>query len=143
MVKYFIFIILILGIIAMYFYYNYKLALTRKQLMIASKKRNTVKTRSINRIEKTPTIKFSSPNSKVGITNINTNLYLAPTTSSPILKNISIRMEVQLLDTAELNSETWYYVNLPIDTDINCRGWLNSKDFSILYSDSTNLTKSN
>ncbi|WLF69302.1 hypothetical protein Q6375_15225 [Clostridium septicum] len=139
--KYLLFIALISGLVGTYFYYDHKLALTRKQLMIASKRNNKLKSRATPKKNLDIKINFSNPNSKIGLTNINTNLYLAPINSSPIIRTIKIRMEVQILDAAETNSQTWYYVNLPIDSNINCRGWLNSTDFSILYSDSTNITK--
>ncbi|GAB6168542.1 hypothetical protein JCM1393_10020 [Clostridium carnis] len=142
--KYLIFIILLVALIAMYFYYDKKLALARKQLMIASKQSNTIKSKYNNtkRVKINFNIKFTNPISKTGILNNATPLYIAPTKNSPVLRKTDIRMEVQILDSAEYDGETWYYVNLPVDTNINSRGWVNKKDFSILYSESSKITKS-
>ncbi|MDZ5016618.1 hypothetical protein GNF72_15555, partial [Clostridium perfringens] len=62
---------------------------------------------------------------------------------SQLIRKINIRMEVGILDSAEVTKQIWYYVNLPIDNCMNCRGWINSKEFSMFYSESSSITKSN
>ena len=42
-------------------------------------------------------------------------------------------MEVEILDSAIINNNTWFYVNLPIDSDYNCRGWIKKNDLSFIY----------
>ncbi len=149
--KYILFIIPSFGMIGSYLYFDYKLSIARKQQMIASNQYTTLREdykKLANNISKTKlnstnlSIKFSTPISKTGITKPNVSLYLAPLNNSPVIKNINIRMEANILDSALLNSETWFYVALPIDTDINCRGWINKDDFSVLYSNSKNISKS-
>lgn len=140
--NYLIFIILILIVVLMYFYCDNKLASAKKQVMIASKQYTIIKTKydSIAKPTTNFLIKFSNPSSKAGIINSNIYIYLSPALSSPVLKKTDIRMEVQILDMAESDNHKWYYSNLPVDTNINCRGWIKDTDFSILYKESNNLS---
>lgn len=146
-------LISLLSIVGGYFYFDYKLSLARKQQMIASNQyaalresyKKLVKNRSTTNIKDKPNIsvKFSNPPSKGGITNSNISLYLAPLYEAPTIKDINIRMETSILDSAEVNNEIWFYVALPIDTNINSRGWINKSDFFIIYNRSRNVSKSN
>lgn len=153
--KYILFFIPLIGIAVGYFYFDYKLALARKQQMIASNQYNALRanykklaknrsaTNSRVNNNNNLSVKFLTPKSKAGITNPNISLYLAPLYDAPTIKNINIRMEASILDSAELNNETWFYVALPIDSNINTRGWINKSDFSTIYSNSKNVSKSN
>lgn len=145
-------LISLLGIVGGYFYFDYKLSLARKQQMIASNQYATlresykklVKNRSTTNMKNKTNIsvKFSTPPSKGGITNSNISLYLAPLYEAPTIKDINIRMEASILDSAEVNNEIWFYVALPIDTNINSRGWVNISDFSTIYNTSRNVSNS-
>lgn len=141
--KYILFLILLLAIVGLYIYYENRIALLRKQLMLTSN--NYYKTKSqYSNLTKGSTInniKFSIPLSKLGLTNNNTKVYLGPSNKLPVVKSLDIKMEVILLDKAELKNEIWYYVNLPIDSDINCRGWINQNDFSTIYSTTNDIIK--
>lgn len=149
--SYLIFFASILGITGVYFYFDYKLSIARKKQMIASnqytalrasyKKLAQSKSKSNFRNNANINAKFSTPISKAGITNSNASLYLAPLYDAPTIKNINIRMEVSILDSAEVNNETWFYVALPVDSNINSRGWINKDDFSTIYSNSKNVSK--
>ncbi|MGL5085057.1 MAG: hypothetical protein ACRC68_04970 [Clostridium sp.] len=137
-----------------YYYFDYRLSIARKQQMIASNQYNalredykkTIKTKSESTISRNRntniSIKFITPVSKAGITNLNISLYIAPLYDSPIIKLVNIRMEVNILDSAIINNQTWFYVALPLDTNINSRGWINKNDFSTLYSNSNAIRKS-
>lgn len=140
---YLLFLILILCIVGLYMYYENKIALLRKQLMLTSNKYYKTKSQYTNIVKgnNIGNIKFSIPLSKLGLTNTNTNVYLGPSNKLPIVKNLDIKMEVILLDKAEIDNEVWYYVNLPVDSDINCRGWVNQNDFSTIYSTSNDVIK--
>lgn len=150
--KYIIFFISALGIAGGYFYFDYKLSIARKQQMIATNQytilranyKKLAKSRSTNNFSSNTNIsvKFSTPISKAGITNPNISLYLAPLYDAPAIRNINIRMEVSILDSAEVNNETWFYVALPIDSTINSRGWINKNNFSTIYSNSKDVAKS-
>ncbi|MDB1942381.1 hypothetical protein ABHA07_17290 [Clostridium tertium] len=143
--KYILFIILILSLIALYFYYEKKLELMRKQLMITSHQYNNIRNKYDvpKKANNNLSIRFITPSYKTGIINTDSKLYIAPLDSSQIIRKTNIRMEVSVLDSAESNNQTWYYVNLPIDNCINCRGWINSKDVSMFYSESASISKSN
>lgn len=142
--KYILFILLIVLLVATYLYYDRRLALIKKQLMITSNQYNIIRNKydTFKRPENNLSIRFINPSYKSGIIDIDSKLYIAPLDSSQILRKTNIRMEVIILDSAEINSQTWYYVNLPIDNCINCRGWINSKDISIFSSESSSLIKS-
>lgn len=143
--RYILFILLILLLVAIYFYYDKKLSLIKKQLMITSNQYNNIKNKYdiSKKTNNNLSVRFTSPSYKTGIINNDVKLYIAPLDSSQVIRRINIRMEVNILDSAELNNQTWYYVNLPIDNCINCRGWINSKDISMFYSESSSITKVN
>lgn len=149
--KYAALFISLLGIASGYYYFDYKLSIARKQQMIASNQytalrenyKKIIKTKSEPNISRNTSIsiKFITPVSKAGITNSNISVYIAPLYDSPILKNINIRMEANILDSAIIDNQTWFYVTLPIDTNINSRGWINKNDFSTIYSNSKSVEK--
>lgn len=143
--KYIIFILLILVIVFLVLYYERKLFSCRKQLLIANNQINSLKQRvpKINSGSKNKKfeIKFSAPNSNMGIIKENSNIYISPLESSELVQHINIKMEVKILDKAEINSEHWYYISLPMDSNINSRGWIPQKSFSYFYGNCTNVTK--
>jgi hypothetical protein len=67
---------------------------------------------------------------------------IAPIESSNLLQTTQVKMEVKILDKAEVLRDTWFYVALPIDSNINSRGWVKQSDFSLFYNNSRNITKS-
>ena len=136
--KYFIFLILILIIIFMYFYYEKKLTIAKKRILRTSNQFNNIRNEYRNALTKNQNIniQFLTPTAKAAITNSNTNVFLAPITDSPKVKMLNIKMEVKILDSAIINDKTWFYVNLPIDSNYNCRGWINKDDFSFIYQQS-------
>ena len=138
-----IFIILIAAIAGIYLYYDQQLAKVKKQLMITSNqlRKNKTQYRALTPINKPLNIKFITPSSQIGITNIGAKLYSAPTLVSPKLNTLSIKMEVKILDSAIVDNLLWFYVNLPIDSDINCRGWISKNDFSIIFPNSNSIVQ--
>lgn len=140
---YILFILLLSSLGALYFYSDKKIALLKKQLMIASNQYTNIKNKydSNKNLTKDFSVKFIIPNCNTGIITSGSLIYLSPLLSSPVLKKIDIHMEANILDIAEITSEKWYYVNLPVDTTINCRGWVNSKDISILCDNQYHVTQ--
>lgn len=148
--NYILFVLSAAYITSSYFYFDYKLSIARKQQMIASNQykilrekyknftKNNINTNSRSKLN----IKFSTPASKAGITKPNISLYIAPLYDAQAIKYINIRMETIILDSAEVNGETWFYVALPIDSNINSRGWINKNNFSTIYSNSKNINRS-
>lgn len=125
----------------MYFYYEKKLSITKTQLLRTSNQFNNIRKEYRNSITKNQNvnIQFITPNIKSAIANNNAIIFLAPITDSPKVKILDIKMEVKILDSAIINKETWFYVNLPIDSNYNCRGWINKDDFSLIYSQSQSI----
>lgn len=134
--KYFIFILLILIIIFMYFYYEKKLTIAKNRILRTSSQFNNIRNEYRNSISKTNhlNVKFVQPSITTAIANNKSTIFLAPTTDSPQLKTLDIKMEVKILDSAIIDNRTWFYVSLPVDTLYNCRGWINENDFSLVYS---------
>ena len=134
--KYFIFILLILIIIFMYFYYEKKLTIAKNRILRTSSQFNNIRNEYRNSTSKTKhlNVKFVQPSITTAIANNKSTIFLAPTTDSPQLKTLDIKMEVKILDSAIIDNRTWFYVSLPVDTLYNCRGWINENDFSLVYS---------
>lgn len=137
-----LFITLASSVAGVYLYYDKQLAKVKKQLMITSNQLKKTKTqyRTLSSLSKSIQVKFINPSSQIGLTNIGTNLYLAPTFDSPILNTLSLKMEVKILDSAIVDNLIWFYIILPIDSDINCRGWVPKTNFSTLYPSSNLIT---
>lgn len=138
---YFLVLILIFFIVGMYFYYERKITLTRKQIMLMSKQYKNNKNDLKNSFYKNMHIEFLIPTSKKALTNNNVNIFLAPVNNSPIVNSLNIKMEVSLLDCALIDNNIWFYVSLPLDSKVNCRGWIEKKNLSIIYSSSQDLIK--
>ena len=138
--KYFIFLILIFIIIFMYFYYEKKLTIAKKRILRTSNQINNIRNEYRNSLTKNQNInvEFVTPTVTRAITNNNTTVFLAPIIDSPKIRVLDIKMEVKILDSAIINNKTWFYVNLPIDSTYNCRGWINKNDFSFIYQQSQN-----
>ena len=111
--KYFIILILILIIVLMYFYYEKKLTIARKRILRTSNQFNNIRNEYRNALTKNPKIQieFLSPNIKKAITKNNITVFIAPINDSPIIKVLDIKMEVEILDSAIINNNTWFYVN--------------------------------
>lgn len=142
--KYLVFVLFILVIICLVLYYEKKIFYYKKQLLIANNQidRLQKKVPKINSMKKNRgvQIKFSIPNSNMGIINENSKIYISPLESSELVQHINIKMEVKILDKAEINNQIWYYISLPIDSNINSRGWVLQKNFSCFYGKSTDIT---
>ena len=139
------FFILILIIVGGYFYYNKKIELLKKQLMITRKQYSIIKDKYSNdkKLSEKIFIKFSIPNYNAGTLKSNSSLYLSPTNSSTIINNINTPTEIGILDCAQVGNDKWFYVNIPCRNSINNRGWVNSEDISIFYTNSSSITKNN
>lgn len=141
--KYIVFILLISGIVFIYFYYNRKLELLKKQLILTRNQYSVLRNKHDNSKKNLGdlSVKFSIPNYKGGTLKANSTLYLSPLKSSDILRYVTLNTEIGILDCAEINNEIWFYINIPGGNIINTRGWVNSKDISIFYSSSSSMTK--
>ncbi len=143
--KYLIFSILLLIIVAMYFYYENKIFRLKKQLSLTSTQFRNIRSEYRHSLSKKDGVKinFITPNIKTAITSTSGDVFLAPMYDSIKLNSFNVRMEVVILDSVQINNEIWYYVSLPIDTTFNCRGWINKKNFSFTYSSSKDIININ
>ena len=140
--KYIIFLVLILIIIFMYFYYENKLNVAKDRIRRTTSQFNSIRNEYRNSIAKTKylDVQFIRPSITTAIANNESIRFLAPTTDSPKLKTLNVKMEVKILDSAIVSNETWFYVSLPIDTPYNCRGWINKNDFSFICPTSQDIS---
>lgn len=123
------------GIYAFLSSYNQKVSALRMDLMLSKQqisqlqnKFNTLETRSSDF-----TIEFLNTQDTSGIIQSDTMVYLSPEKNSPALQKASSSMEVTILDKASINNSLWYYVSLPIDSNINNKGWVKCDDFSDIF----------
>lgn len=113
-------------------YYNKKILFLKHQLRILNK--TSPKTNRNIRLT------FFVPNSRGGIIKENSRVLISPLSQSQTLHKAKIKMEVYIIDMAKDYNNTWYYVSLPLDNNINSRGWVKSTDFSIMYSNSNSVS---
>ena len=86
-----------------------------------------------------PKIKFSTPDVSIGLLNENSKLFLSPIENSILVYLTKEKLQVKILDECLFENLTWYYVDLPTTSDINCRGWVNKNNFSMLCNDIKNI----
>lgn len=142
--KYLIFLLLVLIILFVIFYYENKHTTLRRQLIVANSQNNNLRSKyaKVNKRKESLQIRYMQPSNSLGITKEGTLLYASPLDDSVVLQKPSVKMEVRILDKAEVFKQTWYYIALPVDTNINSRGWVKQSDFTLLYNNSKNITKS-
>lgn len=142
--KYILFLALILIIIFIILYYDRKQSILRRQLLVSNSQNNSLKSKlsKYNRTKDSIKIKYLNPNNPMGIIKEGTNVLVSPLEDSILLHKTNIKMEVRILDKAEILKQVWYYIALPVDSNINSRGWIKQSDFSLFYDNSKNITKS-
>lgn len=125
----------------MYLYYEKKLSITKKRLLTTSNQFYNIRKQYRNAFSKLENIniRFLTPPIKTAITNNNIDMLLAPLANAPKLKKLEVKMEVNILDSAIIDNTLWYYVNLPVDSQYNCRGWIKDSDFISLDSESKKI----
>ena len=141
--KYVIFLILIVCIIFIVISFDKKIAILKKQLLVANNQNTSLRVKIANYSSDREylEIKYLMCTNNMGLINSNCNVFIAPLRSSCILNKSPVKMEVKLLDKAQIKGENWYYVSLPLDSNINSRGWVNENDFVSFYNSSTNIVK--
>lgn len=142
--KYILFLILILAISFIILYYDKKQSVLKKQLLIANSQNSNLRSKLSKYTKKSDSlkVKFLLSNSSMGLIKDGTNIFLAPIDDSALLHRSNVKMEVRILDKAEVSHETWYYIALPVDSNVNSRGWVKQNSFSLFYDNSKNITKS-
>lgn len=148
MIRVFIILLLIVALAIMYYIYetkiiDYKRDLTRqtKQFYNLKEQYNTLinENKIISKNLKIKSVPLSSTN---GITNENIALRLAPLENSNILNIISTKSEVLIYDEVMVDTTSWFYVSIPSLGNINSKGWINKRDFSLIISSSKEIIRS-
>lgn len=106
---------------------------------------STVRTKYNQLLEsqKNYSIEFLTVDNLYGLLPQKNNIYLYPDKNAPVLKILEIGMQAGILEKVTVDNTTWYYVALPIDNNINSRGWVPYDSFSNLSSSPEALYKSN
>lgn len=126
----FLFIILIGAIVILYLYYDNKIMLLKRQLLVLNSQYSKLKEKSnINISSQKIIATFTTPSVTTSCLNSNSNIYLAPLINSPILQCTIEPTDVRIIDSVIINSSSWFYISFPHCT-INNRGWVLEKDLS-------------
>lgn len=138
----------IVGCGYMFFYFDSKLKVYKRQLMAANNQvtktqgkpsSDTLKTQSTT--PKEVQIVYNAPTYKYGITLPYTAVYLAPVENSYIVNKLKDKLQVEILYEAEINKQTWFFISLGLDTNVNSKGWVRKAQVSMYIDDSTsNIT---
>lgn len=143
--KFLLFLIFIIVIVGGGFFllssYNQKIASLHRDNILLKKQLSKLNTQYKQLINSTDnfTIEFLNFNNQYGIIQNGTTVYLSPYKNSIILLKISIAMEVGILEKALIDHDYWYYVALPVDGNINSRGWVMESSFLSFSSSSTKV----
>lgn len=136
-----LFLIAAIGIISFIFVTNKKVLILKQQLLLSNNQNNKLKSKINEFSLKDIKLTFITPDNIKGILKENTNVLLCPIKNTTVLHKTNIKMEVYIIDMVTYKNTTWYYVALPLDKNINSRGWVNKNDFSIFYDNTKSVSK--
>lgn len=136
-----IILLLILALALTILYFDRKLIASKQQYISLTKQYKNLREKYLKEYKSSNNIlvKYSTPITSTAITNANVSIYLAPLESCPIINTLNDKIQVTILDQAETNMEIWYYISLPINTNINSKGWIKKCDFSLILNPSSDL----
>lgn len=63
------------------------------------------------------------------------HIYIYPDLASPCIYISNELLKVNIIEKASVENNIWYYVQLPIDSNINSKGWVISSSLSNLYNE--------
>lgn len=122
----FLFIILLCISLYVSYYFNNKVYIQKRQLMVLKnqyeelKKSCTTENNPLN----TTIIKYKTPiYSKVKIKSF-TYIHLSPLDDSPVLFTLNPETIINVLDMGEINHTLWLEVSFPQEERINNKGWV-------------------
>ncbi|MBK1811791.1 hypothetical protein JHL18_14310 [Clostridium sp. YIM B02505] len=139
--KLIIIFLLILVIACMYLYFDRKLGFSRQQYLLLSNQHKSLREKynSLNSSLTNISIRYLSTTTSNGVTLEGVFLMLSPLEKGPIINKITQKLQVRILEEAEVNNQIWYFVSLPLNTDFNSKGWLRKSDFSLIFSSSQDV----
>ncbi|QAA35051.1 hypothetical protein [Clostridium manihotivorum] len=133
-----IILILILALAVMYLYFNRKLSFSRQQYLLLSNQHKALREKynaqaaSLSNIS----VRYLNTTASNGVTLEGVFLMLAPIEKGPVINKINEKLQVRILEEAEVNNQIWYFVSLPLSTNFNSKGWMRKTDFSLIFSNS-------
>lgn len=86
-------------------------------------------------------LEFLTVDNQYGLLPMKTKIYLFPDKNASVLKTLDIGMQAGILEKVSIDNSIWYYVALPLDSNINSRGWVTEDSFSNIASSPTALYK--
>ena len=112
--------------------YEQKISILHMDNMLLKKQLSKIQNqyKKLDNLKNKCTIQFLTLDNHCGIIPKGALLYLSPYVDSCVLQTISIAMEVGILEKVIVDNIVWYYVALPIESNINCRGWIDELSFS-------------
>lgn len=143
----FLFILIILvclgGTAYMFFFFDNKVKEFKRQILTLKNQLNKLKSASNKTSSTLKEIKitYNIPNFKYGVTMPYTAVYLAPLDTAPLVNKIKEKLQVEILDEAFINNETWYYSYLGLSSNINSKGWIRKSQFSMFKENSSEIIR--
>lgn len=136
MLFFFILLSIVLCLILVFLLYSFdnKLKSQRKKLNILTSQYNSLKKSTLfeKSLFKNIKLQYSKSPYTYGITSKNIKVNYLPIDGFKILTEIKDPLELSILEQCINDSETWFYVDLKMQNNINSRGWIKKNDFSIL-----------
>lgn len=146
-----LFLIIILACIGatifMFFYFDSKVKEYKRNILtlnnqIYKLRTSAKKQQKDNSIHlKEISIYYRKPNFDYGVTLPYTTVYLSPLNDGFIVNRLKDKLQVKIMEECELNKEIWYFVDLGLNTTLNCKGWIKKSQFSIFIDKQINLPK--
>ena len=120
------------GVYALLSSYNGKISSLKMDLMLTKKQLAAIQSqyKKMKTSKNNISIEFLDTDEGLGIINPNTPLYISPDKNSSILYKSKKELNVIILDKVSVDNVIWYYSALPIETNVNCKGWILYSDFS-------------
>lgn len=141
----FLIMLLILAILIIVFYFNEKILNLRQQYISLNRQYVNLREKYFKEYGATNNVSvtYNSIKDFKAVTNPNINVYLSPLVTCPIINTITDKTKVSILDEAECNNEVWYYVSLPLTSNVNSKGWIKKSDFSTILNNSYEVVQPN
>lgn len=137
-------LLLILALAIMFLYFDRKLSLTKHKIFLLSRQNKELKDKllSASKVNTEIFIRYSLSSPSDGVTQRNASVFIAPYENSSKINLVSEKLAVKIQEEAVVNNEVWYFVSLPIGTNVNSKGWMKKSDFSLIFSSSKDVVNS-
>lgn len=136
-------LVCILGSAYMFIYFDSKIKVYKRQLLAANNQMSKTSSETLkpqSTIPKEVQILYNDPTYKYGITLPFTAVYLAPVANSYIVNKLKDKLQVEIIYEAEINKETWFFVSLGLDSNMNSKGWVRKSQLSMYIDDNATIT---